>query len=205
METKNTSNSNKNKRVDSTIKYIEALQEKHSKLNVIRVDLAYKKPYSADVTLDEATKDFNRMMNNRRSKPSIFKDQVGFICKKEYTKDKGVHLHGVFLYDGQKILKDSHKSDQIGEYWNNEITQGKGSYHNCNRKKNEYEKNGIGMLEHSDSEKRKNLDIALSYLCKDEQTIDELKTSNKDRAFTRGTMPKSKGNMGRPRKKSVEE
>jgi hypothetical protein len=97
-----------NKRVQSTKKYIDALQSKHSKLCVVRVDLGYKKPYSNDMVLDDANKDFNRMLNNRRSKPSVFKHQVGYMCLKEYTKDKGVHLHTIFLYDGNKVQKDAH-------------------------------------------------------------------------------------------------
>jgi hypothetical protein len=55
------------------------------------------------------------------------------------------------------------------------------------------------MLEHNDIEKRKNLDNALAYLSKDEQHID-LVSDKKERSFVRGTMPKSKGNIGRPRK-----
>jgi len=187
---------NSKKRFESTKKYIDKLQENNSKLNVIRVDLAYKKPHSNDVTLEEANKDLERMLNNKRSN-SIFQDQVGYVCKKEYTKERGMHFHTYFFYDGQKVQKSTFKADQIGKYWSKHITKEKGSYHNCHR--NEYINNGIGMLEHTDEEKRKNLDGAISYLCKDEQDIEPLKTNKKDRAFTRGTLPRSKGNIGRPR------
>jgi hypothetical protein len=184
--------------MESTKQYLDSLQEKYSKLNVVRVDLGYKKPHSKNITLDEVNEDFNHMLNNRRSKPSIFKDQVGYICKKEYTEDRGVHLHAVFLYDGQKVQKDSFKAEQIGEYWQ-QITDNKGSYHNCNR--NKYEQSGIGMLDHRDSEKRNVLDDnVLSYLCKDEQDIEAVKDNSKvDRAFTRGTISGGKVKIGRPR------
>ncbi len=187
-----------NKRISSIKQYIDALSEKHSKLTMVRVDLGYKKPYSDSVTLDKANNDFNRMMNNRRSKPSVFKEQVGYICKKEYTEDKGMHLHALFIYDGQKVQKDAFKAAQIGEYWD-DITKGKGSYHNCHR--NNYKRNGIGILDHRDNEKRKRLDEnVLSYLCKDEQNTEPIKKSPRDRAFTRGTLPKKEGNnKGRPR------
>jgi hypothetical protein len=187
-----------NKRLDSTKKYIDALQENNSKLNVVRVDLAYKKPHSDDVTLDDASRDLNRMLNNRRSKPTIFKHQVGYVCKKEYTKDKGVHFHAFFFFDGQKILNSTLKAKQIGEYWSKHITEEKGNYHNCHR--NDYKNNGIGMINHTDSDKRENLDTAISYLCKTAQDIAPIKENKNDRAFTRGVMPKSKGKMGRPRK-----
>ena len=187
------------KREASTTHYLDKLQENNSKLNIIRVDLAYKKPYSGDITLEEANQDIERMFNNRRSKPTIFKYQIGYVCKKEYTKEKGVHFHTYFFYDGQKVQKSAFKADQIGEYWSKHITKEKGSYHNCHR--NKYKNDGIGMLEHTDEEKRKNLDSAISYLCKDEQDIEPLKTNKKERAFTRGTLPRSKGKVGRPRRK----
>jgi hypothetical protein len=56
------------------------------------------------------------------------------------------------------------------------------------------------MLEHTDKEKRENLDKAMMYLCKDEQQIDSL-SNKKERSVARGTMPKPKSRAGRPRKK----
>jgi len=191
-----------NKRIDSNKEYIDALQDKYSKLCVVRVDLAYKKPHSDDIKLDEANNDFNRMMRNRRSKPSVFKDQVGYVCKKEYTKEKGMHFHAVFFYDGQRVKGDVKKAIDIGDYWKEQITNKKGSYYNCNlNAKEEYgEKNALGMLDYRDIKKRENLDTSVGYLCKDDhQDIAPVKSNQKDRAFVRGTIPKSKGNIGRPR------
>ena len=185
------------KRQNSNKAYIDALQENYSKLCTVRVDLSYKKPYSEEITLDEANKDLNRLLNNRRTKPSIFEHNIGYIVKKEYTEDKGVHLHAIFMFNGQNVLKDAHKADEIGNYFVNEITKGKGTYYNCNR--NSYPEHGIGILDHSNSKKREYLDKAIAYLSKDEQHI-ESQSGKKDRSFVRGTMPKSKGNMGRPRK-----
>jgi hypothetical protein len=81
-----------NKRKDTNKEYVDTLQEKYSKLCVVRVDLYCNKNKNdvADVSLNEANSDFNRMMNNRRSKPSVFKDNVGYICKKEDTPDRGI-------------------------------------------------------------------------------------------------------------------
>lgn len=186
-----------NKRLASTTEYIDALSKEHSKLNIVRVDLGYKKPHSDAITLEEANQDLERMFNNMRSKPSIFKDKVGYVCKREYTEDKGVHFHAMIIYDGQKVQKDVFKADQIGKYWE-ELTEHKGSYHNCNR--NTYERNGIGMLDHRDSNKRKILDAdVISYFCKDDQDIEPVKENKKDRAFTRGTIKKDQKKKGRPR------
>ena len=188
---------NSNKRIESSNKYIDELSKKYSKLNIVRIDFSYQKPYSNTLTLEEANRDLNHMFSNMRSKPSIFKDKVGYMCKREYTEDKGIHFHAIFIYDGQKVQKDAYKAKQIGEYWE-QVTNGRGCYHNCHL--NEYKRNGIGMIDHTDSEKRKILEEdVIAYLCKDEQSVEPIKKKTKDRAFTRGTLPKSKGNMGRPR------
>jgi len=189
---------NKIRRENSTQEYLDELQDRYSKLNVIRVDLAYKKDSNNKITLEKANEDLERMLNNRRSKPSIFKDQVGYVCKKEYTEDRGVHIHAYFFYDGQKVKKSSFKADQIGKYWKENITKDKGSYHNSHR--NKYTDNAIGMLEHNDTDKRKKLDKAISYLYKNEQSINPIKTNKKSRAFCRGILPKKKKSTGRPRK-----
>jgi len=186
------------KRIESTKKYIDELSNRYSKLNIVRVDLGYKKPYSDEIMLKDANEDLTHMFNNMRSKRSIFEDKVGYICKREYTKDKGIHVHSIFIFDGQKVQKDGFKAKQIGDYWK-QITGEKGSYHSCHS--NSYKENGIGMLDHRDYDKRKILDEkVISYLCKDEQSIEPLKGDKNDKAFTRGTLPKSKGNIGRPRK-----
>ena len=194
MENKN----NSNKRLESTIKYVDALSAIYSKLNVIRVDLSYKKPYSDYININEVNKVLNQLLNNRRSKPLIFRDNVGYVLKREYTKDKGVHIHAIFFFDGNKVQKSSYKADQIGRYWNEELTKNKGCYHNCNR--NQYEQNGIGMIDHRDVDKRKILnENVISYLCKDEQSINDIKSNTRDKAFTKGTIPNRVNNLGRPR------
>ena len=192
-------NKKTNQRLESTKTYINDLSKSYSKLNFVRLDLSYKKEYENDLTLEEANKDFKTMLNNKRSKPTVFDGMVGYVAKKELGDDKGVHIHMLAIYDGQKVREDITKGTQIGEYWKENITKGNGLYHNCNQ--NDYKDDkAVGIIEHNDENKRKILDEkVLTYLCKDEQSIDSLKTNNKDRAFTRGIAPKNKSNAGRPR------
>jgi len=193
-------NNNKktNRRLESTKKYIDDLSKKYSKLNIVRVDLGYTKEDSKSITFEDASKDLNKMLNNTRSKPTVFGEMVGYITKKELGEDKGVHIHVAIIYNGNIVREDITKAQQIGEYWKNNITKGKGVFHNCS--KNEYKNKAVGVIDYKDKEKRKIFDEkVLTYLCKDEQSIDSLKTNIKDRAFTRGIAPKKKSNAGRPR------
>ena len=172
--------------------YVDELFEQNSKILVVRVDLAYKKPFSEEITMEESNKYISRMLNNRRSKPSVFEGNNGYIIKKEFTEDKGVHCHAFFFYDGQKVQNDSFKADQIGKTWEN-ITESKGCYHNCNRNKSKYENNGIGMIDHNDEEKRRILiEDAISYVLKEEQDIDVLKKNKKFKSLVRGIVSKDK-------------
>ena len=186
------------KRLKSTEDYVNGLFDINSKINALRFDVGYTKEYSSDMTSENLNNDINHMFNNMRSKPTLFDSKVGFIVKREEGEEKGVHAHVILFYNGQEIQKGAHLVDKIGEYWNNDITQGKGSYHNCHR--NKYEKNGIGMIDHKDTEKRKILlENVTSYLCKDEQVIKSESDDKINKSFTRGTLPKKKGNKGRPR------
>ncbi|MCT7553643.1 inovirus Gp2 family protein [Aliarcobacter butzleri] len=186
------------KRQYSAEKYLDSLFDNYSKLSVVRVDLAYKKPYSNSLKLDDAIKDINRLKNNRRGKPSVFENNVGYIIKSENTEAKGMHCHVIFFYDGNKVSKDTFKAKQIGEYWNSTITNDKGTYHNCNM--NNYGKNGIGMIDYKDKEKIGILkDEVISYLCKDEQDISRVEGSKNYKSFIRGTILKTKSKVGRPR------
>ena len=191
---------NSKRMIESTTKYLNQLLENTSKIQAIRVDLGYRKEYAMEASLDDINKDLSHLLNNRRTKPSVFENMIGYIAKRERTEDKGPHIHGLFFYDGHKVSKDAYKGDQIGNYWKNEITNGKGIFHNCNRDKEKYTDCALGMIDHTDVKKRTALtDKAISYLCKTEQSIDPIKQSGYERAFTRGISPKKKGNAGRPR------
>lgn len=184
---------------ESATDYIDQLLDTHSKIQVIRLDLGYTKECANKASLAQINQDLTHLLNNRRSKPSVFGNLIGYIAKREYTEDKGPHIHSLFIYDGQKVSKDAHKGDQIGGYWN-QITNGQGIFHNCNRDKRKYTDCALGMIDHADGAKRTALkDKVVAYLCKEEQSIDEIKLSGNERSFTRGVAPRKRSNAGRPR------
>lgn len=189
---------NKDKRRQlSNEKYVDALQERYSKLCVVRTDLGYKKDENnkVNVTVEDVKKNINTLLNNSRNNLA-YDNMVGYIFKIEDGEDKGKHIHALIFFDGNQVKNDKFKCDQIGQNWE-KITKGKGCYHNCNI--NNYKNNAIGMLDYRDVEKRRNLDKAMEYLAKEEQSIDKLKENVKDRSIRRGTMPKEKSTRGRPR------
>ena len=55
------------------------------------------------------------------------------------------------------------------------------------------------MMGKLNAKKRRNLDYAMAYLVKEDQSIEALKENEKDRIIRRGTLPKEKSTRGRPR------
>ena len=195
--TKPTSNTKTHRSVNN---YINSLHDQYSKILAIRVDLGYLKEHSEQALLSDIKKDVKKLLDNRRGKPPIFQDQVGYVVKYESAPSKGPHAHALFLYDGQHVQKDAYIGDQIGKYWSENITAGKGVHHNCNRDKDKYKDCGIGMINHADSHKRENLlNHVVPYMLKADQSIDDLRENGRERAITKGITPKPKSGAGRPR------
>ncbi|MCE1194307.1 MAG: inovirus Gp2 family protein [Acidovorax sp.] len=185
--------------LESVTNYCRELQDTYSKLLAVRIDLGYKKAHGSECRLDEIKQDVKHLLDNRRGKRSLFEHQVGYVVKFEDTEEKGPHAHALFFYDGQKACKDAYLGDQIGNYWNERITDGNGVFHNCN--KNRYDQRGIGMIDHSDFAKRAVLEEkVIGYMLKDEQSIDGIKQSGREKSLTKGVCTHNKSNAGRPRK-----
>lgn len=191
---------NSQRMMESTATYIDDLFDIYSKMDFIRLDLSYTKEHAREASLEDINQDLTHLLNNRRTKPSIFKNMVGHIFKKEFTEDKGPHIHSLFIFDGQKVRKDEFIGEKIGKYWKNEITDGKGIYYNCNREKDKYAFCALGTIDHTDDAKRTVLkEKAIAYLCKEEQSVGPIKQSGNERSFTRGIAPRKMSNAGRPR------
>jgi hypothetical protein len=188
----------------SAMTYEKEMFAWRSRILVMRIDFGYLAEYGKVVTVEEAKKDFKHFLNNRRQNVTIFGPMGGYIARLEYGGDgKGYHFHVVFFFDGAKAIKDAYNADQMGRYWVNTITRGKGYYHNCNRDKREYKYLGIGMIEHDDEEKRGNLSRAIKYLTKKDLCF-KLEMAGGRTFFKGGKPPKNLTGVGRPRRKPPE-
>lgn len=185
--------------LESVTNYCRKLQDEYSKLLAVRIDLGYNKEHANECSLEEIKKDVKHMLDNRRANRSLFQHQVGYVFKFEDAEEKGPHAHALLLFNGQKVCKGAHLGEQIGKYWNEKITDGNGVFHNCN--KNHYDQCGIGMIDHSDFAKRAVLEEkVIGYMLKDEQSIDGIKQSGREKSVTKGVCTHKKSNAGRPRK-----
>lgn len=153
-------------------RYVNGLfDEKRRPLLVVRLDIGYGKDVAGTITVEQAMEDYGNFINKRRSKPSVFRHMVGYVAKLEYSNLKRYHFHLMLFFDGSKVRNHSYYGEAVGKYWRDEVTQGRGTFYNCNRHLNRYKRCGIGHVDYRNSEKRRDVLYALSYLTKSEQFV----------------------------------
>jgi hypothetical protein len=199
------------KNYESMMNYIDNLFLRYARLLVLRLDLSYRKnvdnPYMTEnefyAAYWQAKHDKEHLFNNMRTN-QLFDHMVGNIWRLEYGTDKGFHYHCIFFFDGSQVREDIPLANRIGQYWSNNITQGRGLYHNCNLHKDDYNRCGIGMMNWNDFELIDNLKSATRYLVKPDDYLNTF-TNNIDigRTFGRGTIQEKTETRGRPRQRNV--
>ncbi len=183
-----------NKNYKGLLGYEKALFDCHSRMLVLRIDLFYRKGF-CKARQEMALEHRKRLFDNSRSN-KLFRHMLGYVTKLEHGMEKGFHFHCMFFFDGSREREDITLAKRIGEYWVSVITEGMGGYYNCNYAKEKYRYCGIGMVAHSDLEKREGLRMAMVYLTK---TDLYMRLKAKGRALTRGVMPGVHSGKGRPR------
>lgn len=159
------------------LSYIDKLFDKRANLLVVRVDLSYNAEI-ADIrrrehlTMAEHASEFQqvkadlkRLLDNRRHN-KIFRGLLGYIWKLEHGVMRGYHYHVIFFFDGSLRCHDISIGKQIGDYWQKNITQGRGVYFNVNGSKCRYTNDIRGAINDSDTEAKKGLVYLAKYFSK---------------------------------------
>lgn len=172
------------KNLKGVLNYIRHLQERHSRLLVLRIDLSWANEHKADITADDARKHRQQLFRHMQKNP-LFRHVLGTVWKLEYGSQRRFHYHMLFILNGNKAQQDGVIAHAFGEYWKNTITKGKGTYYNCNAHKDRYTNCCLGKLERDDNSKDKGLLQALSYITKIDACARLVLPSNA-RTFGRG-------------------
>lgn len=168
---------------------------------ILSLTLRYKPEYRDSITPELIQQHRDRFFAARRFN-KLIAGIKGYVWAIEEGEDAGLHLHVILFYSVDSN-HDEFIAQQIGEYWVNVVTEGKGDYWNSNagRLKLFYEEHGhgvgVGQINWNDACKRKALRTNLVYLAKAEQYL-MLKGASRIRTFDMGRVPK-KGKSGRPR------
>ncbi|MBO2953926.1 inovirus Gp2 family protein [Burkholderia pseudomallei] len=168
---------------------------------VLSLTLRYKPQCRRWITPEIIQQHRDRFFAARRCN-TLMSGIVNYVWAIEQGEDTGLHLHVILFYSAEHN-HDEHVAKQIGEYWTNVVTEGKGDYWNSNAAwlKRSYEKRGhgvgVGQINWKDTRKREALRKNLTYLAKSEQYL-MLKSAERIRTFDMGQVP-TKGKAGRPR------
>lgn len=151
---------------------LHAMRARYSKLLVVRLDLEYFSEFCPGsgfrgqaMTLKQAQAHRDRFLDYLRKGPYA-SHLAGYMWKLEYGLEKGHHFHMAIFFDGQRVARDITIGDILGQYWQEKVTDSKGMFFNCNKKKEAYERCGIGMVNRGDDDKWSALVAALRYLTK---------------------------------------
>ncbi len=125
------------------------------------------------VSLEELQRDRDRLLANMKGKSTLFEHLITYAWRIECTPQAGYHLHLLLFFDGSQVRKHEHLAHEIGEYWSEVVTEGRGRFHNVNRAwRPEHPRYGIGLISWDDALKRENLRrYVLAYLSKSEQKV----------------------------------
>ncbi|WP_017772468.1 inovirus-type Gp2 protein [Paraburkholderia kururiensis] len=173
---------------------------------VIELTLQYESQYRGSITLDDVMKHRDKFFRMRWSENHLMSCVKAYAWAIEEGEDTGFHLH-VVLFCLPVTRDDEALANQIGDFWSEVVTEGKGKFHNSNREdlKPRYEKYGhgvgVGLIEHDDKEKRLSMLINLLYLAKAEQQL-QIKAAGNVHTFGLSDAPK-KEKAGRPRNGSA--
>lgn len=152
-------------KTNALVEYTAAILRYYSKTLVVRVDFSYEGKANAPVTIDRVLTEFHSMMEDR-SHLKLFEHLVGYGWAVEQSDRKGFHIHAMFFFDGSKVRQDVTIGFAIGDYWVNHVTNGRGSFHNCNAKKQKYKRCGIGMIHRNNAQECADTIEFMQYLAK---------------------------------------
>ena len=79
-----------------------------SRVAVIRLDLSYQ---DGKGSANRLNSDLNKLRLNARSKPSIFKNQIGYIIKLEKGYNDNYHAHALFTFRGHEVKNHKYKAE----------------------------------------------------------------------------------------------
>ena len=191
-----------NKQEKSNSKVLEIdlrkLFRRYSRLLFVRVDLGYLKDTMHLVDIEDLHRHLKNLRELIGNKKTCFEGLVGHAIAIEQGHEHGYHCHVLLIYNGAERQRDTYLGQAVGEKWES-ITDGLGSYYNCNHPANKrtYERSGIlgiGMISRHDEKAVENAIRTALYLTdpgKTDRSTDRLDQHlkvklPKMKTFTRG-------------------
>lgn len=174
------------------------------RLVVVRVDLGYAKSPQHQQHQLSMFKHHIGLLFKRKDRLPCFKHLRGYVCGIEYGLIKGWHAHLMLFYNGDRVQRDYAVGQQVGQEWqkivNNDLAKRQASdqpdwqpaltpiFFNCNAKKTQYRRCGIGRFSTTDPNFAQDFQYILEtmhYLTKPHSHF-HLKDQKKQKLLSRG-------------------
>lgn len=167
---------------------------------ILSLTLGYNPKFRRWITPAMVGQHRDRLFGARRFN-KLISGIKNYVWAIEQGEDTGLHVHVILFYSANHN-HDEFIAKQIGDYWENVVTEGKGDYWNSNeawlKARYKYRHGvGVGQINWNETEKREALRKLLVYLAKSEQYL-MLKAAEGMHTFGMGQVPK-KAKAGRPR------
>lgn len=164
----NSEEKNHSKSLEIDLRKLFSEEHGLSRLLFVRVDLFYLKDTMHLVTIADLHRHLKKLREFIGNKRTCFKSLVDNAIAIEQGHEHGYHCHVLLIYNGADRWKDTYLGQAVGEKWES-ITDGLGSYYNCNHPANKraYEKSGtlgIGMISRHDEQAVENAIRTALYL-----------------------------------------
>lgn len=114
----------------SLLSYLSGLKKAYSKIMLVRVDL--HTPWSQDTCCATSGLETKQLAALLRYVKYSFPSYLGYAAKFEVGAERGVHIHAIFVFNASLVQRDVTIAKMIGDYWRNEIQEGRAGYFNCN-------------------------------------------------------------------------
>lgn len=136
----------------------------HNKIYAVRMDFYVPEEYKDN--LDKINKSFNSMMINLMYQLDYYLD---FVCVREYSEKRGIHLHCLFLLNGNKVKDCIELVHLVSKYWSKQFGTEEVLIHCSNLDKDKYpdKGEGLGLIEYWEYFKIEKLIQYCKYIIKD--------------------------------------
>lgn len=168
-------------------------------------DLSEKRVMEGRIALEEVQADRKHFFANMKGKPSLFKHLVGYVWRIEFTRENGYNWYVVLFFDGSNAHEHERLAQEIGEYWRDVITKGRGYFKNRSHDNVKYRDDwALGTIDYRNRPKRQKLMAAMQYFCRTDQMV-QVVPYHGCHLFGSGFTRRNRGNGGfaQPRVRGV--
>lgn len=170
------------------LKYGETLLRRYKRLFVFRMDYGYVKPPlwpSSGAPVDCVDVKKHRAILLKNTNKSSIKNLVGYAWKLEYGSEKYFQLHVMYFFEVCDQENGEGICEELGDFWVNKVTGGKGLCYDCSNFKDGYKKVGTGIINNDGVNGMTALKEAALYMTKSDYLI-RLAAPDKGRSFGKG-------------------